>query len=231
MSESQHLRLWTTNPRNKKQAQRNITQINISPCPRQLHCDIITGYCLKRDRKKKNQQETLHSKRKRERPQKGLKGEETPTGGLSLALLTERKQELIEAYRVHETDSGSPEVQVAILTTRINDLIGHFRTHKHDNHSTSRSFEDGWSKASCAGLSCQERHYKIPRVDLSPQHPRHTQSPRRIIARIGAYLLAVGKGSTAQWCIQAISGTAEGNCSHPIPRTFPLNPRNHRRIL
>ncbi len=52
-----------------------------------------------------------------------------------MALLTERKQELIETYRTHGTDTGSPEVQVAILTTRINDLIGHFRTHKHDHHS------------------------------------------------------------------------------------------------
>ena len=52
-----------------------------------------------------------------------------------MALLTERKQEIIETYRTHGTDTGSPEVQVAILTTRINDLIGHFRTHKHDHHS------------------------------------------------------------------------------------------------
>jgi small subunit ribosomal protein S15 len=52
-----------------------------------------------------------------------------------LALLNERKQELIQTYKTHGSDTGSPEVQVAILTTRINDLISHFKTHKHDHHS------------------------------------------------------------------------------------------------
>lgn len=52
-----------------------------------------------------------------------------------MALLTERKQELIGTFRTHDTDTGSPEVQVAILTTRINDLIAHFKAHKHDHHS------------------------------------------------------------------------------------------------
>ena len=45
------------------------------------------------------------------------------------------KQELIETYRVHETDTGSPEVQIAILTTRINELTEHLKVHKKDNHS------------------------------------------------------------------------------------------------
>ena len=45
------------------------------------------------------------------------------------------KQELIETYRVHETDTGSPEVQIAILTERINHLNEHLLTHKQDNHS------------------------------------------------------------------------------------------------
>ena len=45
------------------------------------------------------------------------------------------KQELIETYRVHETDTGSPEVQVAILTARIQQLTEHLKIHKHDNHS------------------------------------------------------------------------------------------------
>ena len=52
-----------------------------------------------------------------------------------MGLQTERKQQIIGEYRVHETDSGSPEVQIAILTTRINDLRAHFNTNKHDHHS------------------------------------------------------------------------------------------------
>ncbi len=47
----------------------------------------------------------------------------------------EKKTELIGEYRAHETDTGSPEVQVAILTHRIKTLTEHFKTHKKDNHS------------------------------------------------------------------------------------------------
>ena len=45
------------------------------------------------------------------------------------------KAEAIEAYRVHETDTGSPEVQIALVTERINGLSEHFKTHKKDHHS------------------------------------------------------------------------------------------------
>ena len=45
------------------------------------------------------------------------------------------KQEVIESSRVHETDTGSPEVQVAILTNRIRHLTEHMQQHPHDYHS------------------------------------------------------------------------------------------------
>ena len=45
------------------------------------------------------------------------------------------KTEVIQNNRLHETDTGSPEVQVAILTTRINQLTEHLKIHKKDNHS------------------------------------------------------------------------------------------------
>jgi small subunit ribosomal protein S15 len=47
----------------------------------------------------------------------------------------EKKQEIIEKFRVHETDSGSPEVQIALLTERIRELTNHFQVHKKDFHS------------------------------------------------------------------------------------------------
>lgn len=47
----------------------------------------------------------------------------------------EKKESLISAYRVHEADTGSPEVQVALLTERINQLTEHLKVHKHDYHS------------------------------------------------------------------------------------------------
>lgn len=52
-----------------------------------------------------------------------------------MALLQERKQELISEYQVHETDTGSAEVQVAMLTERINKLSQHLQSNKKDYSS------------------------------------------------------------------------------------------------
>jgi small subunit ribosomal protein S15 len=52
-----------------------------------------------------------------------------------MALTQERKTQIIQTHKVHDTDTGSPEVQVAILTENINSLTTHFRTHKKDHHS------------------------------------------------------------------------------------------------
>ena len=52
-----------------------------------------------------------------------------------MALATEVKERIVNQYRTHEGDTGSPQVQVALLTERINELTEHFKTHKKDNHS------------------------------------------------------------------------------------------------
>ena len=52
-----------------------------------------------------------------------------------MPLSAEDKAEIIGDSRVHETDTGSPEVQVSILTWRINHLTEHMKVHKHDLHS------------------------------------------------------------------------------------------------
>ena len=52
-----------------------------------------------------------------------------------MALSTETKQVVIEDFKQHATDTGSPEVQVALLTKRINDLTVHFKLHTKDHHS------------------------------------------------------------------------------------------------
>jgi small subunit ribosomal protein S15 len=52
-----------------------------------------------------------------------------------MPLHSERKVEIISNFRKHDTDTGSPEVQVALLTTRIKDLTEHFKSHKQDFHS------------------------------------------------------------------------------------------------
>lgn len=52
-----------------------------------------------------------------------------------MAITQERKNEIINEYKVHETDTGSPEVQIAVLTAEINHLNEHARVHKKDHHS------------------------------------------------------------------------------------------------
>ncbi|MCH3914752.1 MAG: 30S ribosomal protein S15 [Acidaminococcaceae bacterium] len=52
-----------------------------------------------------------------------------------MMMTPERKQELIQTYRINEADTGSPEVQIAILTERINYLTAHLKEHKKDHHS------------------------------------------------------------------------------------------------
>ena len=52
-----------------------------------------------------------------------------------MSLSPERKREVIDHFRTHETDSGSAEVQIALLTERIKYLTEHFKVHKRDHHS------------------------------------------------------------------------------------------------
>lgn len=54
-----------------------------------------------------------------------------------MALPVEEKTQIVGEYKIHEKDTGSPEVQIALLTTRINQLQDHFKAHKKD-HSSRR---------------------------------------------------------------------------------------------
>ena len=52
-----------------------------------------------------------------------------------MALAVEQKSQVISQYKIHKSDSGSPEVQVALLSRRILQLTEHLKSHKKDNHS------------------------------------------------------------------------------------------------
>ena len=52
-----------------------------------------------------------------------------------MVFTTEGKKKLIEQFRLHESDTGSPEVQIGLLTHRISYLTDHLKIHKKDNHS------------------------------------------------------------------------------------------------
>ncbi|MFQ5455667.1 MAG: 30S ribosomal protein S15 [Nitrospirota bacterium] len=52
-----------------------------------------------------------------------------------MPLVREVKKDIIDSYKVHDMDTGSPEVQIALLTNRISYLNTHFKMHKKDHHS------------------------------------------------------------------------------------------------
>jgi len=52
-----------------------------------------------------------------------------------MSVTADKKKEIISENKTHDSDTGSPEVQVAILTERIKNLTEHFKTHKKDHHS------------------------------------------------------------------------------------------------
>ncbi len=52
-----------------------------------------------------------------------------------MALVKETKDKIIKKFKLHENDTGSPEVQVALMTERINNLTEHFKVYKKDRHS------------------------------------------------------------------------------------------------
>ncbi len=56
-------------------------------------------------------------------------------GGFAMVMKKDRKGEVVNLFRVHEKDTGSPEVQVALLSERISGLTEHFKIHKKDQHS------------------------------------------------------------------------------------------------
>ena len=52
-----------------------------------------------------------------------------------MSLPTEVAAQVVADYKTHESDTGSPEVQIALLTARITQLTGHLKVHKHDHHT------------------------------------------------------------------------------------------------
>lgn len=54
---------------------------------------------------------------------------------MSIVIGDQEKQEIIKKYKIHESDTGSPEVQIAVLTARINHIVEHLKLHKKDHHT------------------------------------------------------------------------------------------------
>ena len=86
-----------------------------------------------------------------------------------MPLIAEKKKNIIENFKIHPTDTGSPEVQIALLTERINYLTEHFKTHVKDHHS----------RRGLLKLVSQRRHL------LDYLKKKEFERYRRIIQRLG----------------------------------------------
>ena len=80
-------------------------------------------------------------------------------------LTKDAKAGVIGTHRRHETDTGSPQVQVAILTERINGLTEHLKIHKKDHHSRRGLLQMVGSPPATAELHAAHRPGRIPRAD------------------------------------------------------------------
>ena len=112
-----------------------------------------------------------------------------------MAVLQERTREIVQAYRRHDTDTGSPEVQVALLTDRIGYLTEHFKMHRKDHHSRrgllklvgqrrrlldylKRTRLSSATRASSSG-SASASKLPLRAPSLSPRHASPESSKRR----------------------------------------------------
>ena len=75
-------------------------------------------------------------------------------------LATEKKSDIITKFRTHDSDTGSPEVQIAILSERITELTEHFKTHKKD-HGSRRGLSDAWCPSAAAFWITSRRQIRI----------------------------------------------------------------------
>jgi len=72
------------------------------------------------------------------------------------------KKEVIDRFRIHESDSGSTEVQIALLTRRIVSLTKHFQTHEKDTPFEKGTSQNRWAQEETTRLSQKERHEQLP---------------------------------------------------------------------
>ena len=89
------------------------------------------------------------------------------------------KSATIAEHRQHDTDTGSPEVQVALLTDRINHLTEHLRVHKKDHHSRRGLLMLVGRRRRLLDYLAQERRRALPRPHRQARPPALTISLRR----------------------------------------------------
>ncbi len=128
---------------------------------------------------------------------------------VTVAFTKDRKTEIITAYKTHDGDTGSPEVQVALLSDRINYLTEHFKTHAKDHHSRRGLLEARRPAPAPPRLREEQGHPALRRPDQAPRHPQvalsressihmHNVNLQRREIRIGSRTLTLETGKLAK---------------------------------
>ena len=89
-----------------------------------------------------------------------------------MSLESVEKQNVITKFRLHESDTGSPEVQIALLSQRIDYLTDHFKIHKKDHHSRRGLLALVSQRRSLLNYSERFRHREVPQGRLVPESPQ-----------------------------------------------------------
>ena len=97
-----------------------------------------------------------------------------------MAFTKDRKTEIITAYKTHDGDTGSPEVQVALLSDRINYLTEHFKTHAKDHHSRRGLLKLVGQRRRLLDYVKSKDTNALRRPDQAPRHPQVALSRRKL---------------------------------------------------
>ena len=122
-----------------------------------------------------------------------------------MALTKDRKTGIIGTYKTHDSDTGSPEVQVALLSERINYLTEHFKVHAKDHHSRRGPVEAGRPAPTPARLSQEQGLRSVRRADSTPRHPQverrhamHNVNLQKREVQIGSRTISIETGKLAK---------------------------------
>ena len=88
-----------------------------------------------------------------------------------MALTIEEKQKLIAEYHIHDSDTGSADVQIALLTTRIKQFTEHLRIQQERSILTPWSAANGWEATAVAGLPAPDRFRPLHSHHRKVEHP------------------------------------------------------------
>ena len=139
-------------------------------------------------------------------------------GRTHVAFTKDRKTEVIDTYKTHDGDTGSPEVQVALLSERINYLTEHFKSHAKDHHSRRGLLKLVGQRRSLLDYLKRKDTRPLRGTDQAPRHPQVTAHGSGLRPRERPDLQSPSLQPTAHLKADAAHTTDRSTCIHA---TFP----------